>query len=761
MNFPLKRRLRVALSPTVPVLAVGLLAALLAACVQGGAPAGAAAAASAPPAVTFGARNYPIAAAHPVTHEYHGIAVKDDFEWLETAADPASKSWVAAENAYSRNYLDAMPARQSLHDRLQTLMSSTSNSYAELVERGGTIFALKNAPPKQQPLLVTLKSVDDLAGEHVVFDPNEVAPDGSLTIDFFRPSLDGKRVAISVSEGGSEDGTLRVIDVASGQTLPDRIPRVTYPTGGGDVAWGTNSAGLYYTQYPVPGSRPQADAHFFQRVFFHKLGTPAEQDTPEVGDAFPRIAETQLQTSRDGRVVTAIVENGDGGDYALYLKTPNAGNEGAWRRIAAEADGVKAVEIGDDNALYLTSRADAPRGKVLRLPVGAANAAVNWARVPVVVPQSDGTIQYVVVAGKTLVVAELLGGPSRVRTIDIGTRRAVTVALPPVSGVVALAKVGKLDVVAELTSYLVPTSWAHVGAGRATKRTALVVTSDANFNDTEVVRESATSKDGTKIPLNILRRKGTRLDGHNPTILYGYGGYGVSMEPGFAPARRVWLDRGGVFVVANLRGGGEFGEAWHLAGNLTKKQNVFDDFIASAEYLVKQGYTEPQRLGILGGSNGGLLMGAALTQRPDLFRAVVSAVGIYDMLRVELDPNGAFNTTEFGSVKDKAQFEALYAYSPYRNARDGLDYPSVLMLTGDNDGRVNPAHSRKMIARLQQADPGGRPILLRTSASSGHGIGTALSERIEQTADQYGFFVNELMGAQDGPLVNGKTVVAP
>jgi prolyl oligopeptidase len=279
------------------------------------------------------------------------------------------------------------------------------------------------------------------------------------------------------------------------------------------------------------------------------------------------------------------------------------------------------------------------------------------------------------------------------------------------------------------------------------RRTALVVTSEANFNDTEVVREFATSKDGTKIPLNIIRRKGTRLDGRNPTILYGYGGYGLSQTPGFTASRRVWLDRGGVYVVANIRGGAEFGETWHTGGNLTHKQNVFDDFIASAEYLIQHGYTNPQKLGILGGSNGGLLMGAVMTQRPELFRAVGSAVGIYDMLRVELDPNGAFNVTEFGSVKDEDQFRALYAYSPLHHVRNGVDYPAVLMETGDNDGRVNPAHSRKMIARLQQADPNGRPLLLRTTAAAGHGIGSALSVRIDQGADLYAFFVNELIGA--------------
>jgi prolyl oligopeptidase len=254
----------------------------------------------------------------------------------------------------------------------------------------------------------------------------------------------------------------------------------------------------------------------------------------------------------------------------------------------------------------------------------------------------------------------------------------------------------------------------------------------------------AVSKDGTQVPLNILRRKGTLLDGKNPTILYGYGGYGLNMTPGFSTTRRVWLEHGGVYVIANLRGGGEFGEDWHLAGNLTKKQNVFDDFIAAAETLIAKGYTQPARLAIQGGSNGGLLMGAALTQRPELFRAVHSAVGIYDMLRIELDPNGAFNITEFGSVKDRAQFNALYAYSPYHRVKDGTAYPAVLMTTGDNDGRVNPAQSRKMIARLQAADPAGRPILLRTSAASGHGQGSSLSEIIQLQTDTFAFLFQQL-----------------
>ncbi len=294
-------------------------------------------------------------------------------------------------------------------------------------------------------------------------------------------------------------------------------------------------------------------------------------------------------------------------------------------------------------------------------------------------------------------------------------------------------------------SYIEPAAWFRCVAGKeAPVKTALVSTSPVSFADIEVTREFAPAKGGTKIPLNIVRKKGTLLNGDNPALLYGYGGYGVSMTPNFDFTRRIWFDRGGVYVVANIRGGGEFGEEWHKAGNLTKKQTVFDDFAAAAEYLVKQKYTRPQKLAIEGGSNGGLLMGAMITQHPDLMRAVVSSVGIYDMLRVELAPNGAFNVTEFGTVKDPAQFKALYAYSPYHHVIDGTNYPAILMMTGANDGRVAPYHSRKMIARLDEANKSTRPILLRTSTSAGHGIGTALSERIKQLADIYSFLFAQL-----------------
>ena len=344
-----------------------------------------------------------------------------------------------------------------------------------------------------------------------------------------------------------------------------------------------------------------------------------------------------------------------------------------------------------------------------------------------------------------LYVANLLGGPSELAFFRRGSSRPRDVPILPVSTVAGLASWHGDDLVFANVSYLTPSAWFTFNpASSQVRRTAIYMTSPASFDDIEVVREFATSKDGTKVPLNILRKKGLKLDGNNPTLLYGYGGYGVNLTPSFDSTRRVWFDAGGVFVVANLRGGGEYGEEWHKAGNLTRKQHVFDDFIAAAEHLIERHYTGPSKLAVEGGSNGGLLMGAFLTQRPDLARAVVSHVGIYDMLRVELDPNGQFNVTEFGTVKDPEQLKALYGYSPYHHVRDGEKYPAVLLTTGENDGRVNPAQSRKMAARLQAATGSNRPILFRSTASAGHGIGTALNERIAEETDVLAFLFDQL-----------------
>ena len=719
--------------------------AVLAACAGGGgAPASAPGEVRTP--ISPGMRGYPFAASRSTTQDFFGVTVSDDFTWLENPADPYTRAWTNAENAYSRRYLDAMPARAALHQRLQSLIGSTSNAYSALVERGGVVFALKNAPPQQRPVLVVLKSVDDVASERVLFDPGAAAPDGSLAIDFFRPSLDGRRVAIAVSTGGSDGATLRVIDVATGQALADQIPRVTSAASGGDVAWSVGSTGLFCTQTPAPGSRPADYAQSLEQVVFHKLGMPPAQDRLELGAGLPRLSRVRLESSRDGRSVLALVENGRGGDVSLYLKPADANGEGAWRRLASESDGVRDAQFGDDDALYIKSILNAARGKLLRLPL-AGTKNVDWDRMTTIAVPVEGAIQRFAVAGGTLYLTEGQAGASRLRAIDVRTRRATAVSLPAMSGVTALARVGRNDVVAQVASYLEPPLWMRVGGGHA-KRTALVMTSDANFSDSDVVREFATSRDGTPVPLDILRRKSTRLDSRNPVLLTVGGAMGQGATPDFDAARRVWLDRGGVIAVATLRGGVEPGEAWRADGVRLHKQNTFDDFIAAAEYLVKRGYTQPALLGARGRGDGALVMGAALTQRPELFRAVVSAAGRYDMLRFERDAAGEYDAPEFGSVKDRAQFDASFAYSPLRAVRDGGNYPAVLLMAGERDGRVNPAHSRKMAARLQQANPSGRVILLLTDTSSGQMSQASLAETVDQATDEIGFFLNEVVAAQ-------------
>jgi prolyl oligopeptidase len=679
----------------------------------------------------------------PVTDEYQGVKVDDPYQWLEDDQNPDVKVWSDAQNQRARAYLDKLPDRAGIEKELTEWYAKTSPSYSGLVSRPGILFALKFQPPKQQPMLVTLASADDLKSEKIVLDPNALDPKGTTAIDWFVPSRDGKYVAISISKGGSEDGTLHIYETATGKALPDTIAHVQYPTAGGSTAWNADRTGVYYTRFPRKGERPEADLNFYQQVYFHQLGTPDSEDTYSIGKEFPRIAEIALEASRDGKYILATVANGDGGDFAHYLLGP----DGNWKQITQFSDQIKAARLGRDNALYLLSRADAPRGKVLRLPLDQPELA----SATMIVPPSDAVIQHLVPTGGALYIGDLIGGPSQIRRFGLDGKNEATVPIPKISAVSEMLALEDDSLLFRDVSYTEPATWFHCLPGKTEPvKTALVNTSPVSFADIEVTRESATSKDGKKIPLNIVRKKGTRSDGNNPTLLYGYGGYGISMQPNFDFTKKLWFNRGGIYVVANIRGGGEFGEEWHKAGNLTNKQNVFDDFAAAAEHLIKEKWTRPEKLAIQGGSNGGLLMGAMIVQHPELMRAVVSSVGIYDMLRVELAPNGAFNVTEFGTVKDPEQFKALYAYSPYHHVVNGAKYPSILMMTGANDGRVAPYHSRKMVARLDEANKSSNPILLRASSSAGHGIGTALSERIKQQADMYSFLFGQLDMAAKG-----------
>jgi len=675
-------------------------------------------------------------AIEPVTNVYHSVTVVDDYQWLEDAAKPAVRDWTRQQNERTRAWFDKLEFHEGVAEELSELLADESASYGLAECRNDVIFATRFKPPAQQPVLVRLNSVYPPAMRRVVFDPNAWNTNGTTAMDWFTASTDGRLVAISLSENGSENGELHFFETATGRALPDVIPGVQYPTGGGSAAWNAAGTGVFYTRYPRPGERSADDLHFYQQVWFHQLGTPDSADTYELGRDFPRIAEIGLQASEDGQWLLATVAHGDGGDYAHYLRSP----AGSWRQLTHFEDGVKGIKFGKDAALYLLSKKNAPRGKILRVPL----AEPDLAKATVVVPEGQGVIDDYEPSAHGIYVAVMNGGPSELWFCP-RQGSVVQVRVLPVSSVGDLHCWQGDEVLFSDTGFLNPPGWYAWVPGLSTPRpTALRTTSPASFDDIEVVRELATSKDGTEIPISILRKKGLKLDGNNPVLLTGYGGYGISLTPAFSSTRRLWFDAGGVYAVANLRGGGEFGEDWHQAGNLTNKQHVFDDFIACAEHLIRRHYTRHDKLAVMGSSNGGLLMGAFLTQRPDLAQAVVARVGIYDMLRVELDPNGAFNTTEFGSVQDPEQFKALYAYSPYHHVTNGTAYPAVLFPCGDNDGRVNPAHSRKMTARLQAATSSGRPILLRTTATAGHGMGSSLKDRVAEQADIYSFLFAEL-----------------
>ena len=701
-------------------------------------------------ATTLVAADTPVAPKKPVTDEYHGVKVVDNYRWLEKADAPETKAWTAAQNKKARAYLDAQATLPALRKRLTTLMTPTAPGYSAIQKRDGTFFALKSDPKKDQPYLVALKSLDDTGSARVVVDPNTLDPKGKTTIDFFVPSRNGKRVAVSLSENGTEDGTVHLFDAESGKKLTDVIPRVNFPTAGGDLAWDADDKGFTYTRYPRGDERPRTDLNFYQQLYHHKLGTDTKEDTYVLGKDFPRIGEICLDASPDGNYLLATVQLGDGGEFMHYLRGP----DGRWVQLTKFEDKVIAGGFGgpSKNMVYLLSRQDAPRGKIIGvdLPkpdVAKARTAVKERELnieglrfaanrlyPPLTPTSDGL--YVVYSD---------GGPSRLRFVSDPKQPGIDVPLPTGASLLDIVDVGAGEALIEYETFLQPPAWYLFKPGDGKLRpTALAQKSAADFSDCEVVREFATSADGTKVPLSIVKRKDATLDGNNPTLLTGYGGFGISVKPRFKASARAWLEQGGILAVANLRGGSEYGEAWHQAGMLTKKQNVFDDFAACARHLIERKYTNIGRLAIEGGSNGGLLMGAALTQHPELYRAVVAHVGIYDMLRFEQHPNGSFNVTEYGSVKQPEQFAALYAYSPYHHVEDGRRYPAVFLLTGANDGRVDPANSKKMAARLQAASASKWPVLLLVDAGSGHGLGDGLSAAVAKTADVYAFLFDQL-----------------
>jgi prolyl oligopeptidase len=685
----------------------------------------------------------PVARIENVQDILHGVQVNDPYRWLEDWEDPEVRQWSNAQNTYARSFLDRLPFREDLAERIDQILAATSNSYYALSSSGKLLLAMKRQPPLNQPLLVRLLSLDDLASEQVVLDPNQLDTAGSISIDWYVPSPDGRLVAISLSSGGSESGDVHLFAVDTGQKVDEVIFRVNGGTAGGDLAWLPDSSGFYYTRYPREGERPSEDLSFYQQLWFHKLGASAETDTYVFGKDFPRTAEVRVQVNDQGDLLLTM-QLGDSGRFEHYLRR----SDEDWVRLARYEDQIVTAVFGFSNDLFLVSRKDAPRGVIQRLDLQKGSID----SVKTIVPEDSDTIisdfyhkPTMVVTPNCLFVTYQLGGPSEIRVFDHEGKPKDSPTTPPVSSIYELERLDGDQVLYRVASYVDPPAWLQFDPHQGSStETSLVDHSPVDFSDYEVLRSMVASKDGTPIPVNLIQRKGTILDSSHPVLLTGYGGFGISRSPAFVPLRKVWLEQGGIFAQANIRGGGEFGEEWHRAGMLTEKQNCFDDFAAVMSWLIEKQYTSRDRLAIMGGSNGGLLMGAILTQHPGLPRAVVARVGMYDMLRNELTPNGTFNIPEYGTVEDPEQFQALLAYSPYHNVKRGTSYPAILFMTGANDPRVDPMHSRKMTALLQAAGGGNTPILLRTSGGTGHGLDTPLRERIEEAVDWYGFLFDQL-----------------
>ena len=689
-----------------------------------------------------------------VVDAFHGVEVADPYRWLEAWPDAEVRTWTDQQNAFARDFLDSRPKVDAIRDDVTEILSARTVGYGALQARAGRYFCMKSQPPKQQPLLITFDSLDDLAGERVLLDPETLDPDGGTTIDWFVASPDGSVLAVSLSEHGTEVGDLHFFDVESGERIFEVVPRVNTGTAGGSLVWTADGRGVYYTRHPRQGEKPQHDLNFFQQAYYHQLGTDSADDRYELGEDFPRIAEIQFEAHHGSDQVLLTVQNGDGGEFAHYLR--NA--DGSWRQFSDFGDRVVNAAFGRDGEwLYLLSREDAPRGKIVRLSA----ESLDHSQARTLVAESDDTLitsffgnsPSILPTAERLYVQYQCGGPSEIRCFDLDGQPLAAPEQLPVSSAGGLVPLGDEDsdaVYFSNVSYLAPLAGFRFDPESGeTASTALHSDPPVDLEEfgVTVVREFATSKDGTQVPVNIRLPKGFERGVSPPAaaLVTGYGGYGHNISPNYLPLSSVLLRQGVIQATANLRGGGEYGEDWHRQGNLTNKQNVFDDLAAVLEHLIARGYTASDRLAIHGGSNGGLLMGALLTQRPELVKAVVSHVGIYDMLRFELSPNGSFNVTEFGSVNDEEQFRALYAYSPYHNVKADTDYPSTFFLTGVNDPRVEALQSRKMTAMLQAAQTDAdAPVLLRTSFDSGHGAGTPLDERIAQAVDVHAFLVDRL-----------------
>jgi prolyl oligopeptidase len=676
----------------------------------------------------------PIAPVKPVEEQVQGHNIVDPYRWLEDANSAETKKWVSEQDAYTRSMLDPLPGREQMHKRLTELMSVGSISAPEI--GGPYYFYTRRDGTQNQPALLVREGLH--GNDRTLVDVNQLAADGTIALDWWTASEDGKYVAYGTSPSGSEDSTLHVVETATGKLLGDSIPRARAAS----IAWKLDNSGFFYTRYPNKGDVAKGEDVYYRHIFYHALGADPKNDRLIFGEGRDPQDWPDVDLSNDGRWLLITVAQG-WTKTEVFLQDLQSGT--APVRITEGKNFLYGGEVFNGR-IFITTNEDAPRYRLFTADAAAPSRA-NWKEI---IPQNDAVLQGAAVVNGLLLTRYEKNASSQMRLFAIDGKPLGDIALPDIGTVYGLGgKWNRKEAFFAFHSFTVPDSVYQIDlAKRGTSLWKKVDAPGIDPDKYDVKQVWFNSKDGTRVPMFVIHKKGLELNGKNPTLLTGYGGFNVSLTPEFRGDRYLWLEHGGVFAIANLRGGAEFGEDWHRAGMLGKKQNVFDDFIGAAEYLISQRYTDKDHLAIRGGSNGGLLMGAALTQRPDLFRAVVCQVPLLDMLRYQNFQIAKLWVPEYGSSDDPQQFNWLYAYSPYHHVKAGTEYPAILFMTADTDTRVDPMHAKKMAALMQAQAANGqsreRPILLRVDTKAGHGAGKPIAKQIDDLIDIYSFLFWQL-----------------
>lgn len=677
---------------------------------------------------------YPVSRKDDLVETLHGTPVPDPYRWLEDDQAEETKQWVTAQNKVTSQYLDAIPQRGEIRERLSALWNFERTDAPR--EYGGRWFFNYNSGLQNQAVL---KVSDTMEGEgRILLDPNELSKDGTVSLAGFVPSEDGKLIAYSISRVGSDWNEILVRDVATGKDLTDHLKWVKFS----GISWAMDGSGFYYSRYdaPVEGAA-LTQKNEFHKLCFHKLGTPQSEDRViyERKD-HPKWGFGGYVTDDGKFLCIHITEGTDPKNRFFYQELHKEGAPVV--ELLAEADAEYDFVGNKDEMFYFRSSLNAPRQKVIAIDIRKPQREA-W---KTIVPETKDLLRSVTMVGGRLFCGYLQDAKSAVVMFDLDGNKVRDVELPGIGSAGGFyGREEDKQTFYSFTSFTDPGAIYRydISSGKSTLWKRPKVAFDGNAYETRQV--FVPSKDGTKVPMFITHRRGISLDGSHRVLLTGYGGFNISLTPGFSVSRAVWLERGGILAVANLRGGGEYGSEWHLVGTRLRKQNVFDDFIACAEWLVKEKYTSTSKLAIQGGSNGGLLVGACITQRPDLFGAALPAVGVMDMLRFHKFTIGWAWEKDYGSAENPEEFEALLRYSPYHALKPGTRYPATMVTTADHDDRVVPAHSFKFAARLQEYQAkDGPPVLIRIDTSAGHGAGTALSKTIDRTADEWAFMEWEM-----------------